>query len=354
MVFFDVEATGLTGSKITELSFVAVHKSDFGDYHTRLKKYFQVRDTVQNGGNRLAEPSLPRVMNRLTLAVCPRRPILPHVEELTGLSNYNLEHQAAWSEGVGSAVTAFLSLLARPVCLVAHNGIRFDYPLLKRELQAVSIEMDADLLVCDSWHFFLHFYTGEMVSSSPLSALSRSPARPRFSTPERNGNSRASPAHTPKKHVTLEPSPFLTPPPSARKRQINSEGLLHLRKKLITQEEFREHSVLESVRTDLECCASLDEVEEDERKEEEEDDMEEQAVGLFAGYERYCRQMKDPPPKYSLSQIFRHIFGRDPAVSHGAEADCLSLLQVVAVCGPAFTSWLSSSALLFRDVATKM
>ena len=76
-------------------------------------------------------------MNKLTLAVCPRRPILPHVEELTGLSNYNLEHQAAWTDGVGAAVAAFLTLLARPVCLVAHNGFRFDYPLLKRELQNV-------------------------------------------------------------------------------------------------------------------------------------------------------------------------------------------------------------------------
>ena len=77
-----------------------------------------------------------RVLNRLTLAVCPLKPILPHVEDLTGLRNYNLEHQATWAGGVGAALASFLALLATPVCLVAHNGLRFDYPLLKRELEA--------------------------------------------------------------------------------------------------------------------------------------------------------------------------------------------------------------------------
>jgi DNA polymerase III alpha subunit (gram-positive type) len=79
---------------------------------------------------------LDRVLNRLTLAVCPRKPIPAHVEDLTGLSNYNLEHQATWGGGVGVAVAAFLAALARPVVLVAHNGMRFDFPLLKRELEA--------------------------------------------------------------------------------------------------------------------------------------------------------------------------------------------------------------------------
>jgi three prime repair exonuclease-1 len=76
------------------------------------------------------------VLNKLSLAVCPRKLILPHVEDLTGLSNYNLEHQAAFRDGVGAALASFLALLAPPVCLVAHNGNRFDFPLLKRELDA--------------------------------------------------------------------------------------------------------------------------------------------------------------------------------------------------------------------------
>jgi hypothetical protein len=39
-----------------------------------------------------------RVVNKLCLAVCPRQPVPLHVEDLTGLNNYNLEHQAAFRE----------------------------------------------------------------------------------------------------------------------------------------------------------------------------------------------------------------------------------------------------------------
>ena len=78
---------------------------------------------------------LLRVLNKLTLAVRPLQPIPPRVEVLTGLSNANLAHQATWGGGVGAATVAFLTLLEPPVCIVAHNGNRFDFPLLKRELE---------------------------------------------------------------------------------------------------------------------------------------------------------------------------------------------------------------------------
>ena len=52
------------------------------------------------------------------------------------LSRWFARARGAWAGGVGAALASFLALLATPVCLVAHNGLRFDYPLLKRELEA--------------------------------------------------------------------------------------------------------------------------------------------------------------------------------------------------------------------------
>jgi hypothetical protein len=42
--------------------------------------------------------------------------------------------------------------------------------------------------------------------------------------------------------------------------------------------------------------------------------------------------------------------GREPEACHGAEADCLTLLKAVAVCGSAFTTWLTESATPFLEV----
>ncbi len=40
----------------------------------------------------------------------------------------------------------------------------------------------------------------------------------------------------------------------------------------------------------------------------DEDILEEEDVCL--GYERYFQQMRVPPPKYSLGQVYTHLFGK--------------------------------------------
>lgn len=114
---------------------------------------------------------------------------------------------------------------------------------------------------------------------------------------------------------------------------------------------------------------------------------------VFPRYQRYLTQLTIPPPKYSLCQIYRHLFGKvasfykciskyywkhyeqfklklnlwrlyqtifllknklllgeDPARSHGAEADCLTLLKTIAVCGPNFHIWLENSTQRFVEI----
>jgi hypothetical protein len=50
------------------------------------------------------------------------------------------------------------------------------------------------------------------------------------------------------------------------------------------------------------------------------------------------------PAPYTL------VAGREPEACHGAEADCVTLLKAVAVCGSAFTTWLTQSATPFLEV----
>jgi hypothetical protein len=76
------------------------------------------------------------------------------------------------------------------------------------------------------------------------------------------------------------------------------------------QEEFRgtgerlsEHSVVEEVQGNVSAAA----LEEQEVEMEDEDTLEED---VCLGYERYFQQMKVPPPKYSLGQVYTHLFGK--------------------------------------------
>ena len=57
-------------------------------------------------------------------------PIFPDVSRMTSLDNYNLLGQAKFDTNTVKIIDGFLRRLPAPVCLVSHNGDRFDFPLL--------------------------------------------------------------------------------------------------------------------------------------------------------------------------------------------------------------------------------
>ena len=74
-------------------------------------------------------------MNKLTICVYPMATIRPEVSGITGLDNYNLSGQATFDKETGQLLNIFLERLPKPLCLVAHNGDSYDFPLLKAELE---------------------------------------------------------------------------------------------------------------------------------------------------------------------------------------------------------------------------
>ena len=76
-------------------------------------------------------------MNKLTVCVYPLATILPEVSMITGLDNYNLSGQATFDTETGELLNSFLARLPKPLCLVAHNGGLYDFPLLKAELVCI-------------------------------------------------------------------------------------------------------------------------------------------------------------------------------------------------------------------------
>lgn len=137
LVFMDLETTGLPSSigrknvHITEISLVAVDRLDFEDDKSPL-----------------------RVINKLSVCVQPRTAISYGAMKVTGLSNDILETQQIFNDAVPKLLDVFLSRLRRPICLLAHNGHCYDYPILQAELKRLNCSLPEDILCADTLEAF--------------------------------------------------------------------------------------------------------------------------------------------------------------------------------------------------------
>ncbi|CAN0194836.1 unnamed protein product [Lampetra planeri] len=122
LVFVDAETTGLPESRprATELCFIAVDR-----------RGLSVATRTDEG-----VPLPPRVHDKLTFCMEPNKVVDAEAGRLTGLTNDILaqNRRRPFDARAARLVLDFLARQAPPVCLVAHNGIQFDFPLLKVRL----------------------------------------------------------------------------------------------------------------------------------------------------------------------------------------------------------------------------
>lgn len=50
-----------------------------------------------------------------------------------------LEHESSFNQDAANILTNFLKHLRQPVCLVAHNGYSFDFPVLKHAFSKLEL-----------------------------------------------------------------------------------------------------------------------------------------------------------------------------------------------------------------------
>ncbi|KAK9886837.1 hypothetical protein WA026_018487 [Henosepilachna vigintioctopunctata] len=148
--FLDLETTGLPSeehnrTRITELNITVIESK-----HISSGEY-------------------PRVRNKLNLCFNPEKLVQPKSTELTGLSNDILENQSPFTLDVINTINHFLNIQKMPICLVAHYGDKFDYPILKAEIMRSGGTLNENILCMDSLICFkdLHYKRPqEMCSSS--------------------------------------------------------------------------------------------------------------------------------------------------------------------------------------------
>ncbi|CAL8098983.1 unnamed protein product [Calicophoron daubneyi] len=159
LVFLDLETTGLPSfsfkPEITELCMLAASR-------------FAVE-----------QPRTPiRVQNKLTLCFRPVRTMNSIASKISGLNIENLFHQKDFDNTAVTLIQNFLTRLDPPVCLLAHNGNRFDFPLLRAHILGICGPdyqlMDckgSPILCADTLPMFMEFKSC-LTSSSPKKILS--------------------------------------------------------------------------------------------------------------------------------------------------------------------------------------
>ncbi len=65
-----------------------------------------------------------------------------------------LENESKFDENFVELLNHYLLQLPQPVCLVAHNGDKFDFPIVQRQLQTLNMTLVDDILCMDSLLFF--------------------------------------------------------------------------------------------------------------------------------------------------------------------------------------------------------
>ena len=266
LVYFDIQATGLKSSgrpRITEMSFVAVKKDD------TLNLSMEVKQLLRSGrseGNLLKLESLqPRIVNKLTLCIYPMATIVPQVSDITGLDNYMLNGQSKFEMSTGNLINSFLSHLPSPVCLVAHNGDAYDFPLLKAEMEKVNTPLDPSILCADS-------YTGIKDIYKKKADGSQSTTCPNV-------------------------------------QNIATDGIAA---------NFR-RPFLKSLTTYQPSSGTF-------------------MTTKIMKFSPLCI-----PSSFSLVNLHNHVLGFPPFNSHGAEADCLTLLRITATLGQDWLEWVEEN-----------
>ncbi|KAH9635385.1 hypothetical protein HF086_017634 [Spodoptera exigua] len=102
----------------------------------------------------------PRVQHKLQMCFNPKSSLNENASE-TGLTEDLLKNEAIFNKEVCELIKAFIEDLEDPVCLVAHDGFKFHYPLLKQHLEAFSVKMQKNIVCTDSLYAFLEILESE-------------------------------------------------------------------------------------------------------------------------------------------------------------------------------------------------
>ena len=251
----------------------------------------------------------PRVVNKLTLCFYPMSTIMPAVTDLTGLDNYNLEGQSQFDLGTVELLQGFLSRLSGPVCLVAHNGHKFDFPLLLAEVKKAGGDLQSSILCVDSYLACLRIlqqWTDKQIECEELESLDKLLNEGAFDEDfdENYSNSSINRKTDNSVKILFEKSRISAIENESTPERKNPESSKRSHQSLITSS-FKP------------------------RKK------------LFTASHR--------GPSLALGSLHSRLLGVSPVQSHGAEADCQALMRVTGALGQDWLDYVHTNTKHLAD-----
>ena len=291
LVYFDLEATGFKSSgrpRISELSLIAVN----------------VHDVLQ------MNKEMTENMEHRTIESCVHQ-----TSDITGLDNYNLTGQSKFSKSTGDLINNFLSLLPAPVCLVAHNGNAYDFPLVKAELEKAGTQLKSDVFCIDSYVGIRQLLKKEEdiinVENETVTAVKLA---------EEHNNAKleldaiSDLINTGVFEIEMEEGICTEFPLSKAKNEETPKSARH-KPDICLPPKKRKHFLGSEIVTSRKALN--------------------------------FENLKEPK-SFSLINLHRYLLGYSPEQSHGAEADCLSLMKTTAALGDRWTDWVKENCSKFE------
>ena len=372
LVYFDLEATGLKSSgrpRISELCFVAVDVQEINTLNKKLCE--KVRNITCPGDILLLETLLPRVLNKLTICMYPMSTIMPEISSITGLDNYNLTGQDKFQKSTGDLLNAFLSRLPSPVCLVAHNGNAYDFPLLRAELVKAGAEFGPNIFCVDSYVGIKEIFKMDMGNSFVDPKDIEIIEEKEIVKKEMEAVKILLEAGDFDMEMDIEKSKSEQTPPrnncepcrsikidmemgSSLVECMNPKGKENIEEKEILKNEMEAvKSLMEAGEFDMEMDIEKSKSEQTPPRNNSEPYRSIKIEKKKQPHNRllkYKKKLEFPASRsFSLINLHRQLLGYTPTSLHGAEADSLALLRVTALLGEKWLGWADDNCSLISE-----
>ncbi|KAG4068426.1 hypothetical protein HA402_007946 [Bradysia odoriphaga] len=339
--FLDLETTGLPAiefnkTKITEISVVSASKDS-------------LLNTEKN--------ELPRVLNKLSFCVNPCRQISSESTRITGLDNFMLENESKFDENFVKLLNHFLLQLPQPVCLVAHNGDRFDFPIMQRQLKTLNMTLPDDTLCMDSLLFFRSYE--DYLEREKLDEPKPLPDELPVENDLTETIPRCDAAVETTILTTVEKSPVV---------EVTSSNDVQLLNQIIEPSSSTDQltDINETLSTeDVKAKQIVNESTPSDRKTLVKKELFSKRWSAYSGSNSVTPGSKrvlftpqngnstvspSKRMKFTLTAVHERFFGREPNQSHYAENDVLALLKCAVASKLEFIEYAAENAKLFKDI----
>ncbi|KAH8238784.1 hypothetical protein KR038_000319 [Drosophila bunnanda] len=274
-------------------------------------------------------PAPPRVLHKLNLLFQPSMRVHPEAEQHTGLSNYLLERESKLDRESAQLIISFIKHLPAPVCLVAHNGWGFDFPIVRQAFDKMNLEFPHTVTCVDSLRAFLEIddkrFGEESIVRIPWEAEQKDNGENPEPVPCEVDNEILQHVDT----ETIKEIDWKTRNETTPKRPILTPSQASAKRKQLFDED-----------DDLGAQTPTKRTTQDFRSRRQ----------LFSGLK--CAETKRFPPrlKYRLGSLYTSRFNRPAYNAHQAEADVAMLTKLIQHYGMDFLAFAEEQAIPFHQV----